>query len=271
MARQNLRILYNNVADSATITTNGTATGYPADNLKSDIKGLVWRSTSKSATTITLTWDSAQDISCVVLPYTNLSAAATFRVVCKNASGTSVYDSGTLTALAYSLDASAGVSYQYNSGACVRLYLPSTVSLVRSMDITISDASSSYSYMEVSRVLTGKYWSPQHNLEFGVSVTYNDSSTHSRMNSGDLITDIGYVYRSLNFNLGYLTDLDRDEIINIVRRNSMRKAMWISLFPMDEDPEKEYIYSIYGKLSQSATITHPMYTQYVSSITIEEV
>lgn len=271
MAQNNLRILYSNVADDAVITATSTASGFLTTNMQSDIKGLVWRSTSLVSNTITLTWNSDQAIRCIVLPYTNLTTTATVRFVCKNSSGTVIYDSGTSTAVSYNLTGSRTGGYAYGEGSLVRHYLSSTLTTVRSIEITVVDSSNIQSYIEISRIICGTYWSPTYNTEFGLSVEYKDQSQHSRAQAGNIITDIGPSYKILNFNLGYMNDSDRDTLVSLLRQNGLRKALWVSLFPSDSDPEKEYIYSVYGKLSQSSTITHPMYSQYTSSITIEEV
>lgn len=271
MAANNLRIIYNNAADTATITATGTAAGFPTTNLQSDIKGLVWRSSSTAATTVTLTWAADQVIGGIILPFTNLSNSATIRVVCKNSAAATLYDSGTITAVPYTLSKNGTSQYSYGGGSTARVYTTSILTTVRSIEITLVDAANIQGYMEVSRIVCGTYWSPTYNTEYGLSVEYRDQSQHNRAQAGNIITDISTMYKALNFTLGYMNLTDRNTLINILRLNGMRASLWISLFPNDIEPEKEYIYSIYGRLSQTATISHPQFSQYVSTITIEEV
>lgn len=271
MAANNLRVLYSNVADFATITTDATAAGFPTSNMQTDIKGLVWRSTSQAATVITLSWGTNTTINSVILPYTNLSTSATVRVVCKNSTPTTIYDSGTIQAVPYTLPSAGTSNYSYGGGSVVRVYLPTVLTTVRTIEITIVDTGSLQGYMEVSRILCGNYWSPEYNLDYGVTVDYKDQSQHSRAQAGNIITDIAPIYKILSFNIGYMEAVDRNALITVLKQNGMRKSIWVSLFPSDTDKEKEYIYSIYGKLSQNATISHPMYSQYTSTLTIEEV
>lgn len=75
----NLRIIYDNIADTATITATSTSGSLSTSNLKKDIKGLVHRSIGNSVT-YTLVWASARTIGGVALPATNLSATATIEV-----------------------------------------------------------------------------------------------------------------------------------------------------------------------------------------------
>ena len=46
----NVRIIYDNAADRATITASSTAGVLVASNMQDDRKSVVWRSTSTSAT-----------------------------------------------------------------------------------------------------------------------------------------------------------------------------------------------------------------------------
>lgn len=273
MAANNLRVLYNNLADSASITATATASGYPTTNMQSDIKGLVWRSTSLLSTTITLTWTADQTLSAVILPYTNLSSTATINVVLKNSVGTVIAATGTgtaVTAIPYSVTAGSVSNYGYGGGSTARVYFTSTAA-VRSVEITIVDSGGTQGYMEVSRIICGTYWVPTFNVDYGPSVEYKDLSQHSRAQSGNIITDNAPSYKVLTFTIGYMVAADRNNLISIFRQNGMRKSVWVSLFPIDAEPEKEYIFSIYGRLSQGVTITHPQYTQYTTSLTIEEV
>lgn len=271
----NLRILYNNIADTATISSTATAEGYPTSNLKTDLKGLVWRSPSTLSTTITLTWTSNQSVRAVFVPFCNLTTSATIRVVYKNSAGTAIFDSGTVSAVPYNLSTINTITgsslYSYGGGSSVRVYSPTLHTTVRSIDITIVDGTNPSGYMELSRLLVGNYWSPVHNTEFGLEVGYKDASTHVRSDSGNLFTYIGSVSKYLNFTLGYMVDSDRNTFIELLRQYGKRKAFMVSIFPEDTDKEKEALYEIYGKLSDDGRITHPMYTKYVSSISIEEV
>lgn len=276
----NLRILYNNIIDTASnIAATTTASGYPISNMQTDIKGQVWRSTSLLSNTITIDWATAQTIGVVVLPYTNLSSSATINTTFWTGAagtGTNVYTTGTVAAVPYNFStwgtpATGANAYSYGGGNAVRVYTPSILTNVLSVTITILDASNTQGYIEISRLVAGTYWSPTYNTEFGLSVEYIDQSSVSRAQSGNIITDIAPIHKVLNFTLSYLQKADRNMLLQIMKLNGMRKSLFISLFPSDTDVEKEFTYQIYGRLSSNPTITHPMFSQYTSSIAIEEV
>ena len=81
----NLRMIYNNVADSATASATSTDSTFVPANAQKDTKGIVWRTNTATTTaTYTLTWTSGQTISAVVMPFTNLSSTATVNVLLYN-------------------------------------------------------------------------------------------------------------------------------------------------------------------------------------------
>lgn len=273
----NLRVIYNNLADTATITATTTASGFPTTNMQTDVKGQAWRSTSAISNTITLTWATDQAISAVILPFTNLSTTATVNITLLTSTSTTIYTTGTITAVPYTVNNWANIAngintYSYGGGTAVRMYTPvTTYTNVRSITITIVDSGSTQGYLEVGRVICGTYWSPKYNTQYGLSVDFTDTSSHSRSQAGNIVTDVGPVYKTLTFDMSYMDSNDRTTLAQIMRNNAKRTPIFVSLFPSDADVNREFLYQIYGKLSNSMTISHPMYTQYASSVTIEEV
>ena len=278
MAINNLRVIYNNVADSATtLSATSIASGYDISNTKKDTKGVVWRSANTITTaTISLTWGSPQTLSAVILPYTNLSATATIRIKLYSdaAFATQILDTTDVIAVPAVLPnyyaSSANYRYAFGGGTCARKYFTQTANC-RSMTIEIKDTANTDTYLEVSRIIAGTYWSPTYNTEYGLSVGISDSSSKTRTQTGNLITDIGTSNKTLSFSLNYMTKNDRDTLFSIISTLGTKKSMYISLFPEDIEPTKEQIYQVYGRLADLATISHPMYSMYASSINIEEV
>ena len=74
----NLRLIYDNVASSATLTASTTAGTLAASNMLTDVKSVVHRSTGTSVT-YTMTWTANQTVGGVALPATNLTSTATIR------------------------------------------------------------------------------------------------------------------------------------------------------------------------------------------------
>jgi hypothetical protein len=253
----------------------GTLTTVPTANLQKDSKSLVWRSTGTTAT-LTVNFNISKTVRGVVLPFTNLTSTATINVTL---TGGSVYTTGTVLACPYaqtdSWDTSylptGANSYAYGSGTYARAWFPSALPCA-GLTITITDTNNTAGYIEASRLIIGDYWSPTHNTSFGLTSAPKSLSSSMRTESGDLVTNRGIQYNSMNFDLTWLTPADRAVFTKIIKANGINKPLLISLFPdASEDYDKEQTFQIYGKLTQVPDLTHPMYSMYSSMIEIEEI
>lgn len=304
MASNNLRVIYDNLVDASTttITVSSTASAQvTAANMKLDAKSLVWRSgvtgtTDTAKGNIIVTFPQ-QVVGGVILPFCNLSSVATIRVrgytgIAPTHGGTlaaptitpgttTVFDTGTVMACpyqplglwnwgAYPLGVN---SYSYGGGTYGRVWVPEqSQQAVSSLSIEIVDTANSSQYVEVSRLVIGYYWSPKYNTSFGLGNSIKDTSTHLRSESGNLITNRGTSYNTMNFDLKWMTPSDRLDLMRILKGNGLSKPLFISLFPDNsEDWAKEQTHQIYGKLSQLPGISHPVYEMYSSSIDFEEI
>ena len=288
----NLRIIYDNKFDSATLSVSSTASSSTSvANLKSNKKGLVWR-TASTTKAIILATISSYTITGVVLPYTNLSSAATIQVIGYTGSptisgtvgaptitgGTAVFDTTAIACCpwepiqpwgAESIPAGAN-TYAYGGGQSARVWIPEGIqAAATTIAIVIEDTS--LSYIEASRVIMGSHWSPRFNTSFGLSIATKDLSAHSRTIAGDLDTIRSTRSQAMTFDLKYLDYLDRTEFLKIVKGNGLPKPLFISLFPEDADTGKEQAFQLFGKLSQLDPLTHPVFEMYSSSITIESI
>ena len=278
MAVNNLRVIYQNLADltTTTITATTTAGVTTTDNLKKDAKSLIWRSTTTSAT-LTVAFNATKTIRGVVLPFTNLTATASVTITPTGGTGTTPITG--LLACPYkqtdSWDSSylpqGANSYAYGSGTYARAWFP-VAQTCTGLTITITDTNNTAGYIEASRLIIGDYWTPTYNTSFGLTSAVKSLSSSSRTESGDLVTNRGIQYNSMSFDLTWLTPADRLVFMKIIKSNGINKPLLISLFPdASEDFDKEQTFQIYGKLTQVPDLTHPMYTMYSSKIEIEEI
>lgn len=276
MASQ-IRILNNNAADRATLSASTTAGSLVVDNLKTDYKSAVYRSTG-TTTTITATWASNETVGVVVLPFCNLTATATMRVKLYTNTGdvSPAYDSGNVLAGA-SVPTDAwewgntplGVNaYSYVGAAYGRCYTTPTV--CRKMEVIIIDSANASGYVEAARLVCGNYYNPVNDAEIDVSIEYPENSTSSRNDASDLITDIGTRTKKLSFNLNNMTIADRNKILAIFKSNGVSRPMFVSLMSEDGDVTNEQHYQIYGKMSQSTSVSIAYWQAYTTAISIEE-
>lgn len=271
MATNNLRIIYNNVADltSTTITASSTNGSTSTANLKKDTKSLIWRSNSNSAT-LTTTFSSSTIVSGIIMPFCNLTPTATANVTLSGTSFGTKYICPYEKINVWGWDSSSlGVnSYAYGGGNYARFWV--TPTLCSSVIVTITDPA--LSFIELSRLVIGDYWSPTYNTSFGLSTNSKDLSSHQRTESGDLITIRGIRTNTMSFDMTWLTPTDRQQFSKIIKGNGLPKPLFISLFPDNSDDwNKEQAHQIYGKLSQLSAIQHPVFESYSTQVEIEEI
>jgi hypothetical protein len=253
----NMRVISNNVADSATLTASTTSGTLVAANMQNDFKGQVHRA-SGNFVTYTLTWSALQSIGAVVLPACNLSATATIRVrlYSDTAGTTQIADSGTLTACP-GLDLSwwgtvNANSFAYGALAKVPVWFSSHYNARRCV-IDIVDSANAFGYIDCSRLIVGAYWSPTYNAEYGAAAATMDTTVSARNDAGDLLGDRGVVYDTLSLDLKRMPETDRAQLLNIFRAVGTRENILVSLLPGDASPSAERDHMVYGRRANAGT------------------
>jgi len=273
----NIRIVYNNAADRATITASSTAGSLAASNLKTDFKSAIYRSTG-TTTTITLTWTTAEFVGMVALPFSNLTSPATLQVKCYTESTdvSPVLDTGVVSACAAAPlgawdwgNVPLGVNaYSYVGSAYGRAWFETNA--IKKMEVIISDTTNPSGYIEASRIVCGAYFEPINNAELNAQWAVNETSTNTRNDSSDLITDLGSKSKKISFSLEHMTPSDRASVTNILRGNGIARPVFLSLFPEDSDASQEQLYQVYGKLSQQSAVSIAYWNAYSSTLEVEE-
>ena len=267
-----LKIISENLADTATITVGSTAGGMGADKLKTDIKGEVCRVLSTSAT-IRLDWATAQSIGGVVIPASNLGPSSTIRVRAYSDAGiTLLQDSAVQWAVPGAILQNWGFTQPLNvnqfadgPAPITACYLPQHAAAKRVViDITNPDGS----FIDLSRLVAGTVHSPQYGPSYGASTGVFDMSKNTRAASGDLKTEWGPKAPTLQFDLGWIVDADRARVRNLIQRG-VGRFVFMSLLAGCGDPVKERDYSIYGKPAQSASMAYAMYGLHSTTINLE--
>lgn len=271
----NLRIIYDNAVDRATtLTASSTAQGFDVNNLKNDYKGKVHRSIGTSVFYY-LSWTSTEPevIGGIVLPATNLQASALIRVICYSTTtpsvGMEVYDSGYVYACPggvlddwdWNLPLNAN-AFAFGGASKSALWIDTTPGIVadstasqiacKSMSIEIQDQTNQAGYIDCARIVAGAYWEPSYNVKKDtLNLTITDTSTTSRNNSGDLLSDRGIIHDHLTFDFSLLNNADKENLTKLLRNVGSRKNIVVSIFP-EENSVREQDYLIYGKRSNSA-------------------
>lgn len=264
----NLRIVTNNIADSATLAASSTSGSLVIDNVKTEHKGEIHRSVGTSVT-YTVTWASDQTIGCVCLPCTNLSITSVIRIRLFDSTSTAKEDTGDLYAVSgTSTNTSVfdvnNFAYGGISKSIVWFSLKPTY--VRSMTIELTDTSNLAGYIDNSRIIAGDYWEPTYNLEKGMQFYSLDGSTTSESNAGSLVTVRGFIRDKVSIDFALLPESDRVSLLDIIRSVGTYKNMLLSIFPETYNSyESDFL--IYGKRS-NAPITNTVYGYYKHALEV---
>lgn len=273
----NLRIVFDNAADRATLTASSQAGALGPANLQTEEMSEILRSVG-TALTITAEWTNQEIVGLVAPLYSNLSATAMLRVRgYALAADTVPISDVTGLACAY---APLGLfdwgvlplgvnAFAYGGAVHARMWFAPTV--VRKLVIDIVDVNNLAGYIEVGRLVAGNYWSPRYNAGYGASASQADTSTQYRTAAGRQKVDRGTRFTKLAFELSTLTSSDRAAFWLILRRCGLSRPMFVSLFPESRDPALEQAHQIYGRLSALAAVSIPNYERYASSVDFEEI
>lgn len=297
----NMRIIYDNAADRANVTSlSAASTAVSAVNMQKDNKSSFWRSANSwLIDTITVNYLKPELIGGVVLAFTNLTCDCKIKLIGYSSDNSIVYETDwalgapptTLGDLhfgdsplgfnTYNLNPTSytGMSinpnapmYAYGGGSYIRCWVPmDKIAYISKLDIRIYDVNNSSGYLEVCRLITGMYWSPKYNVPFGLPITNHDASTNTRSDSGNLVTQTGTKHRSIQIDLTYLTSEDSSTLGYIIRNLGVSKSFFISVFPEDADVCREAKYQLYGKNVQLNPISFQNFLNYDTAIEIEEI
>jgi len=272
----NMRIVYRNIADTATtLTANSTSGSLVASNLLTDLKTQVHRSTNTSVT-YNLKWSSAQKVGCVAIPCTSVTSTATVavRLYSDEQATQLVYSSGTLPATpGYNIDPKQwpqGLSantFAYGGSTKIAVWITSQPSNVRAVVIDVTDSANPLGYIDSARLVIGEYWSPQFNIQNGASFEFVDNSENTRRDSGDLVTDRKFMHDMFSFDFSLLPESDKSQLLQIIRSTGTHKNIFVSLLPEDVSAKTAQDSSIYGKRSNSS-IQYQLYSFYAHSMEI---
>lgn len=272
-----LKILYDNAADRATLTVGSEAT--PKSNLLTDSKSDVWRSAAGvTATTLVATWASLEAVSCVALPFCNLSQTATMRVrLYSDTAGTLlVLDTGTVLCAQgvpmslYGMSAAQAASaYSYGGGTVARSFFAKVSA--RRVVIDINDAANLQGYLESARLVIGDCFTTQYNVSYGIEATYEDSTENLRTDAGNLVSDLGYKYKHVTADLEVMSPSERAAWWKLCAFCGVGVPVFFSVLTGDADKQAELDYSVYGKFSKVSTVAAKSFMIYSAPLEIEGV
>lgn len=261
----NIRFVFDNAADRATITASTTSGSLVAANVQAEERAAVWRSTTNGASTLLLEWTAAENVGAVCMAWTNLTALATVNV--KGFTVPADYPATPAFSEDFSPDSALalgefvfGVDPLVQSGASrarissqAQCWLSAEFS-VRKLLITITDATNALAYIEVSRLVAGPYISPVANVDSeGFNIGWVEQTKPARAESRDLRTESLGRWRRMLVDLKKLEPTSRNLILGIVE-NGLGRGCWVSAYPDDTEASNKQLHGFWGSLVQDSTM-----------------
>lgn len=272
----NLRAIWDNAADRATsLAASSVAGALVAANLQNNFKGQVCRSVGTSQS-FTATWTNGEVIGGVSLPMTNLSPSATIRVRLYSDVGlvNLIADSGTVNACpgltldmwnwSQPLDANA---FLYGGYSKTSVWFANQVT-AKGCVVDLVDTSNAAGYIDVARLVAGSYWEASRNPDYGAKSGFNDTTKSARNDAGDLLSDLGVKYETLNLDLKLLSPADRAYLVRIMRSAGTGRNILVSVYPASGNSVLEQDHTIFGKRSNQDVSTD-FFNQYSQSLQME--
>lgn len=255
-----MRIVSNNVADNATIAiTPSPVAGMDVGNLKTENKHEICR-VADNAATITVTLDKVQETGCVAFPSCNLSSRAKMRVRVYDEliGGDERHDSG----FVYVAPGVNQWSWNPSQNLNINVFgdYPATVAMwhkhVATGRIVIDIEDELISHIDISRLVIGRYWEPIYCPAYGLSWGMDDSTTNTRSESGNIITDGGNSHRIFRLPMDAVDKRDRHRVTGLLRQG-IGKRHFISVTPDNKnDVGFEQDFMMYGVLSNPGDIAY---------------
>lgn len=267
-----LRLIYDNAADRATIAASSTAGALGVQYLKTDRKGEVHRSVGP-AVDFTLTWPSMETIGGVGLPAANLTNTSEVRALAYEGDAL-LADTGWQWA-APGLDMEAwdwegelnGNAFPDGFHAKSALWFPVQLAADK-LVIQLRDPDNPAGYIDCARIVAGGYWQPTYGAAQGAQTAVIDTTSASRSDAGDLVTNRGTKNDTMTLDLSVLLPPDRARMQKLMRSNGASRPVFISAVPTNGDPTLVQDWTIYG-LRQNSGMTWAASTFHSNQLTIE--
>lgn len=271
----NMRFVPINLADVATLTVSSAA--LPAANMQDVGRSVVWRSTGKTAEAIYILLPSAMALDTVALIRSNLTGTAQWNVhFYSDAAWTTLLDeSGGLTAVPSSPYTEFGWGYAGLGGdrsfpQQSVYWRPASTPNVRSIKIDLVDTANPEGYIEVSRLVVGKRWSPNNNFSYKAKLSFLDQGRQARSEDGTLRSDAGASSRRLAFNLDWMNDADRAYFGEIQRYCGLKRDLLASLYPGDATYFRLAQYTMLAKFVAPTQMSIESLARHSAPIEMEE-
>jgi len=276
---ENPKFISDNAADRATITVTPMVAGMSAAAMQNDIYANVCRATGTTMT-IVLTWPTAEMVGGVHEAWSNLSASGTHQVLgyADEAGANKVLDTSVALACPWPAlkltgkrwtPAKAANAYGFGGGSHGRVWFANT--LVRRLEIRISDPANVQGYIEVARLIVGKALSPAYGADYNPGITPGGTGVAFRDGSGARRTTRGTRFKSMSIALSSFEEADRAVFWEMVSSNGIEVPLVASLYPNDLYTARERDHQMYCAFASAAAMRRPNFRYHATTLELESI
>lgn len=261
---KNLRMIIDNAHDTAVLTATTAAT--PVANTQRSGRSYVWRSENLEPQVIEGALESPTFLSAMVLYGHNLTPGGTVRVEFL-VGGEVRYDSGPVPAASiiplgiWRAGIDPWGAQDVTELPIVQFVLWTPDTLADSYRITINDPNPPQGYIQIGRIVTGLYYSPEMNINYGVNLTWEDLAENRRTESGSLRTVGEGEARSLTFDMSHLTQSELTRLSRELLRVKKRTDIYINVYP-EAGGMLEAEHAFIARRSENYSHTHAFFNNF---------
>ncbi|WP_323142708.1 phage head spike fiber domain-containing protein [Massilia phyllosphaerae] len=163
--------------------------------------------------------------------------------------------------------AQSASAYAYGGGAYARAWFPETQ--FRAFAIDLVDTNNLQGYIEASKLVIGRYWSPPYGLT-SVSATDVDATTHYSTAAGDLPSRASTISKEISIEMSALAPADRARLASILRA-SRAYPIFVSVRTGDPDLDAERAHTVLGKRMGDSEVALQAAERYGSKVTVRSI
>lgn len=271
---KNIRLIIDNLHDETTVTA--TSEALPASNTQRSGRSYVWRSTGVGEQVLTASFPTSRFLNAVVILDYNFSLTASLRFELLIDDDV-VYDSGIRTPGEIKplgiwmagvdpwgqSDLSSLPTQQYV------VWLPE-LTLCNKYRITIDDPLNPDGYIQIGRIFSGEYYSPEYNPEYGLTFEWQDFSENVRTESGSLRSIGTGTARLVSFELPRVKQRGIGELTQLMMSVGREKDVYINIYP-ERGGLLESEHAFAARRRNNYAHTHSFYGNWQTALQYEEV
>lgn len=275
-----MRFIFNNAADSATLSSTDFVGTLPVGNLQVEGRARVARTSNASGTKLVYgTWASAQSICAFCLYRHNLSTDATFRLrlwAGAGQTGDLLYDSGTvdigqIVPWGYFSWGAPWASFDQTGWESPFRALYFDQVAARSFQLDLIDGGNPDGYLQAKRLVLGTYVETVNPDVGGLTLEWIDPSQQRRTAAASIRSESESMWRRLAFTMGSLPEGDRATLLEAVRAAGKKAEVFVSVFPEADAQSLIRDYSMLAKITAMPAQTTVEFSRARQTMILEEV